>query len=716
MNNLSLVDSDISEQIKSKYKEISSALKPDTLEYLKKSNYKFNNDLHFYTLNAICDKNLVNSKSIVCDLILNSYWDLNFIWVKEGEKEIGTKNNKKSCAYRHNILFYLITHTYPINILEHILDKGQISLDIFDTNSNNLIQMVIYRSEYAYTNFFVKLLKLSSRDDFTHKNSRGKNCWDICLELKNTSWYAEKIISCGKFDFTSYASAYTIAIKNFSNKKISDLYDNLYPHLYKILDWKSIPDRLKISWDFYYTMSKTHYFEDIVGIFCNNQNRLNNALDWIKIIGWYCCALKYNDIDIELFNSISGKFIISFFHGHAEWIDFYSGIQFVLANATYNLSNLNNLNNSNILPNNNLSLILKAIGYIEDYHGVKFYCNVQSDFIGLSNCDYAKIKILYFELYNKIYNQNEINKIIEGEAKLYTDKDNIIVRIIFNSVILSLKNKANINLIKSLLMHIISIDSEYHKFNDKHTYTYSLVNKINWINNHKHKKIVKFIVHEYECNYELIMLLCKTNFLSIKAYSANYTNTIICDLLEEKKYDVAIKLIEYFELKPDVYFYSPNPTISSIFIYCMEKRNSEQVYDIIKKIGEDVFIYMTRYNPDGLDLQTDYVYPNDLALYWSCKNKMTNIALFLLDNQLSNPNYVDSYGMSVLMWACANSMKRCALELIENSQVDTTILNINKQSALDYAVGNKLESVATKLVEKLVNLLSGKPKTILLKN
>ena len=115
---------------------------------------------------------------------------------------------------------------------------------------------------------------------------------------------------------------------------------------------------------------------------------------------------------------------------------------------------------------------------------------------------------------------------------------------------------------------------------------------------------------------------------------------------------------------------------------------------------------------DLINLQTKYkckdIYPNDSALYWACKNKMTNIARFLLDNHLSNPNYTDTDGISVLGWACINSMESIGLDLLEIKQIDTTKLDFSNKSALNYAVSNVLEKLSARLIDILVDLVKQK--------
>jgi ankyrin repeat protein len=90
---------------------------------------------------------------------------------------------------------------------------------------------------------------------------------------------------------------------------------------------------------------------------------------------------------------------------------------------------------------------------------------------------------------------------------------------------------------------------------------------------------------------------------------------------------------------------------------------------------------------------------------------MINVATFLLDNYLSNPNYTDSDGISVLSWACKNSLESIGMRLLDIENIDTSKLDLTNKSALNYAVENKLVKISEKLIEILIILVE-KNKTI----
>ena len=60
----------------------------------------------------------------------------------------------------------------------------------------------------------------------------------------------------------------------------------------------------------------------------------------------------------------------------------------------------------------------------------------------------------------------------------------------------------------------------------------------------------------------------------------------------------------------------------------------------------------------------------EMALIWVCKNKMSDIALKLLDSPNLDCNKTDENGETALIWACKNKMSDIASKLLDLPNID----------------------------------------------
>lgn len=679
---------------------------PETCKYLKECSYSIQTGkIHKYTFEKLLTKNTDTKRKIVIDLITKCYWDNDFTFVKESIvlDVVGGCTNKKS--FRHNILYYLIHQDYPENIILNILEKGTYDLNIYDKDYNTLINIILWKKKYPIV--FKKLLELSSCEIINKQNSKGLRCWDIALSIENfesMNFYCDEIISSGKYNFDKSRKTHIQIIKNYCTcNGISDDNKN-HINLYKIYNFNKEPELLNDYWKFYYDMANKYFFQDIYQITCKNDIKMNLVLNFIKFIGFYCNFIKTFDIDLDLFNDISNDFLTSFTNNSITYKNFYAGIQYILEHEDNNI-------------------YTKSKNYIEQYLGYNFFFTNDSQ--------YEKI---YLDFYNKLIQLNS--------------GDNCIIQTLLYEVLLeSIKNVINIDLIKNFINKIINSHSNVlmnTKIFDK------IINFNSKNNENKNEKyMISCFINNYKCDDELIKLYYIVGFFNFNKYltdkynhynlinenNNSYTNDIynnfvnsnlFCQLIKIKKYDFVYKLIDDLRLDYFYYFYKPSKFDFSIFEYFLSVVDTEKSNDIIKKTGSIIFNYLPRYpkNIQKKDLNNYYKsnsyknllknfyirYPNNSPLYWACKNKMTNIAKFLLDNQLSDPNYTDSDGISVLSWSCINSMKQIGIELLEIEFIDTTKLDNSNKSALNYAIKNDLQKISTRLVEILLELMKNNSK------
>lgn len=656
---------------------------PETVEYLKKSGYTIESgNIHKHTLAIMLTKNSDSKRKIVSDLITKCYWDDNFLDIKEITENIilGGVTHKKS--YKYNILYFLLHHSYPESIILKVLESNKVDLDIYDKYSNTLIHNVICKKKYP--NVFIKLLELCDSDIINKKNDKGLSCWDIALQITDFDFYLEKIIACGKFNFDEeFIKNKFEIIKNYCEcKNINDNQkscDIEYKYLYKIFDFTKDLNLLNNYWYFYYDISLVYYFEDIYQIVCVNRKKLEIILNFIKFIGWYYNFDKNFEIDLELFDSIDDYFMSSFLLKKINHQDFYSGIQY-------------------ILKNNDCDELVKSKNYIEAHLDCKFF---------ISNIEDMK------NIYKDYFGHFVLLK-----SFFTTDDDDYCNKLIYLVLFNSLKNNINIDILKTYIRKILvkfKIDCKTCNNLFKINYNSGEINREN--------ELIPYLIHNYNCDEELITMYVGLGFFKHRYNFKPVNNDLFCKMIELNMYDKVYLIINDLNLDYYYYFFKPSVDILSIFEYYLSVRNTVKSYDIIQKTGPIIFNYISFHNFNESNkicekfyklskkkFNKDTTYPNDSALYWACKNNMSNIAAFLLDNCLSDPNYMDSDGKNVLIWSCINSMESIGLRLLDIENIDTTKLDSTYKSALNYAVENGLEKISAKLIQILINLLENQKK------
>jgi ankyrin repeat protein len=127
----------------------------------------------------------------------------------------------------------------------------------------------------------------------------------------------------------------------------------------------------------------------------------------------------------------------------------------------------------------------------------------------------------------------------------------------------------------------------------------------------------------------------------------NFDRSPLMDACIHKKEDMALKLIESGNSKPD---YVNNDGYTALIYACMNRM--EKVAIKLIETGNS--------KPEQYDKK--YLYT---ALIWSCVKNMPNVALKLIETGNSKPETVNRWYSTALMQACANKMEEVAIKLIE---------------------------------------------------
>jgi ankyrin repeat protein/N-acetylglutamate synthase-like GNAT family acetyltransferase len=126
---------------------------------------------------------------------------------------------------------------------------------------------------------------------------------------------------------------------------------------------------------------------------------------------------------------------------------------------------------------------------------------------------------------------------------------------------------------------------------------------------------------------------------------------------------------------------------TNLFIHAISSVDEKKALSILQEKKPDV----------GYIFEPDSSSPLTLA----CKNKMSVLALKLIETGKSKPEHVNNLGYTALIYAClfGFKLKIVALKLIETGKSKPEHVNNLGNTALIFACQNKLEDIALKLIE-----------------
>jgi hypothetical protein len=126
---------------------------------------------------------------------------------------------------------------------------------------------------------------------------------------------------------------------------------------------------------------------------------------------------------------------------------------------------------------------------------------------------------------------------------------------------------------------------------------------------------------------------------------------------------------------------------TNLFIHAISSVDEKKALSILQEKKPDV----------GYIFEPDSSSPLTLA----CKNKMSVLALKLIETGKSKPEHVNNLGYTALIYAClfGYKLKNVALKLIETGNFKPEQVNNKGYTALIFACKNKWEDIALKLIE-----------------
>jgi len=88
------------------------------------------------------------------------------------------------------------------------------------------------------------------------------------------------------------------------------------------------------------------------------------------------------------------------------------------------------------------------------------------------------------------------------------------------------------------------------------------------------------------------------------------------------------------------------------------------------------------------------------ALMYACQNRLSAVALKLLETGMSNPSQEDEYGNTALLFACKKNMKVITLKIIfQLEKMENIKINQQYLTSLFYTCYNKDSETALKIIE-----------------
>ena len=750
--------------LENKYIELEKIFKPNTIEYLKSNGYKFENNLHKFTLQCLYEEKY----DIFEDILLKGLYDNDYSMIIENKNII---KNGKNLTIKFDLLNLMAEKGYyDIKYYIPIINSNKKNLNFFYNNGCTWLYNSVQKFTYKYKeNTIIEIIK---NCDTILINSSKRKVYKFLKQIFNLDY--DKLLYCLlKKNALDNNEDCLIQILQNKNLQINKLF-NSSDLLYKFIKYNSV-GKINVNHTNYET-----YLKLLRKLICSNEQIYIEELkqDYINVI---CSDYIYNYV-LNILGFI----------------------------AIYYYIDNNTMLAKEILENIDIN---KSITYFKDFESDIIEYNLVKLYENISKGIYSKDYIVYIK--NIILIKNKI------EVK-YKDIDDFKIKI--KSIIPELLKISNLNNLDMLLTFVdksiidcneeltilllknnefnsykffkyIETEIEIEKPNSIEMYNFKYTNKqiiLNLLSNNMDEIILymietlkielckswdkysNIIFDSYKLQHTFLELLFKNNKIPLikkildnqKINNKYGKNTIIQNILflslyyniNEMTYHIFENHLQY--VNPDVFIFSfkyklilsehannfqtkinNNPYANISGVELLFKMNSDWIIDkfieqyftklphyiideksnslitliiknnkitrleqVINHIGKKIFSHIPMFVLNSYNISHNIQLSNGLELYWACKKNVNNIAWFFVSNKLGNLNYIDSDGNTCLILACENNMESVAHEIICHTHNISFLYhkNILGNQALYYAKKNNLKKIC-ELLDKKIN-------------
>lgn len=741
-----------------KYIELKKIFKLKTIEYLKLNNYKFENNLHKFTLQSLHEKKY----DIFEDILLNGSYDNDYCSIITEKIQNNKNKNENVIVFKYDILNLMAKNgyydkKYYINIIES--DKKKLDFNMNNGCSWLYNSILLYSHKYS-ENTIVEIIKncdlICINTNKIKINKFIKKIFDLgydnllhCLLEKNIFDKNNLIttLDCKNVIFNKFIKSsellYEFIIKNSQNKITVNHINYMFylSVLKKLINSNNVMDKEELMQDYKNILCSNYIYNYMINIFgsiaasyyINNNTMLaKEILQNIDInksishfVGFETDVVEYNII--KLYSNVSNglysddyipliKNIILIKHNievkYKDTDDFISKIKPIIPELLkiIQLKNLNFLetlfDKAVIDCNQELCMLLlkKNINYFCNF----FTTNNSND----SNC---------IEMHNSIPNNKQIILNL-----LSNNLDDIILYMIEISAITLFKQrtynsdgKFDSSTLSNTFLELLFLNNKIKLIkkiidNQKNNNNYlknNIMGNILFLSLYYNiEELTYFIFENYLqfVNYSIFMLLFKNNLYKTNNYEINsksninnnsYNNISGIELLFKTNSEWLIDkwIDQYITMLPH---YLIDFDKNSLITMMIKNNKINKLEQIINLIGKNIFKHIPMFNR----IYHIFTLSNGLELYWSCKKNLYTIASFFVSNKLGNIDYKDDDGNTCLILACENKMENVARELIIYSNLSLIIHKNNLGfQAIDYIKKNNLTNILELINKKILS-------------
>jgi hypothetical protein len=756
------------DNLENKYIEIQKIFKPGTIEYLKFNGYKFENNLHKFSLQSLYDEDY----GVFEDILFYGLFDDDYSFLIEKKY---TDKNGYSITIKYDLLNLMAEKGYfDIKYYIPIINSDKKNLNFINNNGNTWLYNSIQKYINKYDeNTIVEIIKnsdivlISTNKKKVNKFIRQilKLCYDnllSCLLEKNSfddyKDFMIQIIGNTNFKLNKFINSsdllFNFIIKNTSGKIIVNHENYMFylESLRKLISSNKITNKEEYEQNYKNIICSDYIYNytiNILGSIAVNYyidrdtmlaKEILQKIDTEKLIthftGFESEVIEHNLI--KLYENISKglysndyipliKNIILIKHNvevkYKDIEDFKIKIKPIIPELL-KVPPLNNIymllmlfekavedNNQELcillLKNNKLNNTYKFVKYtdLEKPNSIEMYNSIPAN------------KQIILNLLSNNMDEVILYMIETSRIELYESYSNYYNNNIFNSSklyntfleLLFLNNK--ISLIKKITDNK-NINNRFRKNIITKILFLSLYYNIDEMTYHIFENHLQYVTPEIFIISLEDKLNTKNDYVNNHQQKNNsnpYKNISGVKLLFDTKSDWLIdKFIEQYTTSLPHYIIDEE--FNSLLTLMIKNNRTMRLEQVIKYIGKNIFYHIPMFVLNLYNISHKHQ-SNGLELYWACKKNLNTIAWFFVSNQLGNLNYIDSDGNTCLIIACENKMESVVYEMICHSH--STILTHKNNlglGLLDYAKKNNLTKISD-LINKKINSIPSQNQT-----